>query len=76
MKTGRNRFLKINIGLKNSFSFKWKQKCMHRELIFFLNETRIGNPVVSNLDYSASPTYSSYLYISLLLQCSLIASFL
>lgn len=34
MKTGRNRFLRINRGLKNSFSFEWKQQCRHRELNF------------------------------------------
>lgn len=34
MKTGRNRFLKINRGLKKSFSFKWKQKRRHGELDF------------------------------------------
>lgn len=35
MKTGRNRFLKINRGLKKkSFSFKWKQERRHGELDF------------------------------------------
>ena len=34
MRTGRNRFLKINRGLKNGFSFKWKQKRRHRALNF------------------------------------------